>query len=212
MLEENVCRLRRGATEAQDRARQLQAQAELKFREAQDSLSLAQQAQHRAKALEAAGMAQGGFMCSPAALSPLPYQSPALLKSFPAISALSASAFLSPAPASRQASGFATLTGASEETSRTAYPNPRGVTNTSLHQALGSATPLFAARPSTSNQALAGSHVTGQMQNALSPLPSRPASPSMLQSRPSLQTRVDHAVADTVTNAESEKLFQQAIE
>ncbi|KAL0022404.1 hypothetical protein WJX77_008671 [Trebouxia sp. C0004] len=78
-------RLRKAALSAQTQLRQLKARAEMKSREAKDSFALAQAAEEKAQALEAAGMAQAGpfspLPYSPSANSPhLLLQSPALLR------------------------------------------------------------------------------------------------------------------------------------
>lgn len=74
----NSCRLRKAAGAAQAQVRQLKAQAELRARDARDSLALARAAEQKAQALEAAGLAHAGPFSpapnSPAANSPLPYQ------------------------------------------------------------------------------------------------------------------------------------------
>ena len=79
------CRLRKAASTAQAQVRQLKARAEVKAREAQDSLTLAQAAEQKAQALEAAGLAHAGPFSpalpgSSAANSPLPLQGSALLR------------------------------------------------------------------------------------------------------------------------------------
>ena len=64
--------------------RQLKARADLKSREAQDSFALASAAEHKAQALEAAGLAQAGpfspLPYSPAPYSPQSLQTPAMLR------------------------------------------------------------------------------------------------------------------------------------
>ncbi len=76
-------RLRKAAVSAQTQLRQLKARVEMRSREAKDSFALAQAAEEKAQALEAAGMAQAG------PFSPMPYSpsanSPALLLQSPAL-------------------------------------------------------------------------------------------------------------------------------
>lgn len=77
-------RLRKTASAAQDQVRQLKARADLKNREAQDSFALASAAEHKAQALEAAGLAQAGpftpLPYTPVHYSPQSLQTPALLR------------------------------------------------------------------------------------------------------------------------------------
>ena len=79
-----LLRLRKAASAAQAQVRQLKARAELKSREAEDSFALAQAAEEKAQALEAAGLAQAGpfspLPYSPVQYSPLPIQNPAISK------------------------------------------------------------------------------------------------------------------------------------